>query len=58
MMNLLLQELRKPYGMLLPPAGLICVLLVGLWVLKSLGMDSVEQTRFRLATEWTQARKN
>jgi len=58
MMNLLLQELRKPYGTLLPPAGLICVLLVGLWMVKSLGMDSVEQTRSRLATEWTQARKN
>jgi len=56
MMTLLLQELRKPYGTLLPPAGLVFVLLLSLWVVKSLGVDSVAQTRFRLATEWTQAR--
>ena len=55
-MTLLLQELRKPYGTLLPPAGLVFVLLLSLWVVKSLGVDSAEQTRFRLATEWTQVR--
>src|SRR5262245_35800086 len=57
MMNLLLQELRKPYGTLLPPAGLVFVLLVSLWTVKSLGMESVEQTRSRLTADWAQARK-
>lgn len=57
MMNLLLQELRKPYGTLIPKAGLVVALLLILWVVKSLGVDSVEQTRSRLAAEWEQARK-
>jgi len=57
MMNLLLQELRKPYGTLLPPAGLVFVLLVSLWTVKLLGMESVEQTRSRLTTDWAQVRK-
>lgn len=56
-MNLLLQELRKPSGTLIPPAGLVLVLLLILWVVKSLGVDSVEQTRSKLAAEWEQARK-
>jgi Tfp pilus assembly protein PilO len=56
-MNVVVQELRKPYGTLIPPAGLVLVLLLSLWVVKSLGIDSVEQTRSRLAAEWTQARK-
>ena len=58
MMNLLLQELRKPYGTLIPPAGLVFVLLLSLWAVKSLGVDSVEQTRSRLAADWAQARKD
>jgi len=57
MMSLLLQELRKPYGTLILPAGLVLALLLILWVVKSLGVDSVEQTRSKLATEWEQARK-
>ena len=57
MMNLLLQELRKPYGMLIPKAGLVVALLLILWVVKSLGVDSVEQTRSKLAAAWEQARK-
>ena len=57
MMNLLLQELRKPYGRLIPQAGLVLALLLILWVVKSLGLDSVEQIRSKLTTEWEQARK-
>ena len=57
-MNVVLQELRKPYGTLIPPAVLVFVLLLTLWAVKSLGVDAVEQTRSRLATEWAQARKN
>lgn len=57
MVNLLLQELRKPHGTLIPPAGLVVVLLLILWAVKSLGVDSVEQNRSRLETEWAQARK-
>jgi Tfp pilus assembly protein PilO len=56
-MNVVLQELRKPYGTLIPPVFIIFALLLCLWVVKSLGVDSTEQTRSRLAAEWTQARK-
>jgi Tfp pilus assembly protein PilO len=57
MMNLLLQELRKPYGPLIPPAGAVLVLLLILAVVKSLGVNSVEESRSKLAAEWGQARK-
>jgi Tfp pilus assembly protein PilO len=57
MTNLILQELRKPYGMLIPWAGSALVLLLALWAVKALGVESVEQTRARLEGEWMEARK-
>ena len=57
MKHLVLQELRKPYGALIPWVGLVFLLLVGLWVAKSFGSESVEQTRVQLEEEWMQARK-
>ena len=57
MRRLLLQELRKPYGVLLPLAGLALILLLAAWVLKSVGIGHVEQTRTKLAKEWTESRK-
>lgn len=53
----LLQELRKPYGALIPPAGVVLMLLLVLWAVKSLGVESAEQTRSKLTTEWAQVRK-
>jgi Tfp pilus assembly protein PilO len=57
MRNFLLQQLRKPYGILIPPAALVCLLLLMLWVVKSYGVESAEQTRAQLAAQWTQLRK-
>ena len=56
MMNFLLQELRKPYGTLVPPLGRMIVLLLILVIVKSLGVNSIEETRSKLAAEWGQAR--
>ncbi|HTL62243.1 MAG TPA: type 4a pilus biogenesis protein PilO [Nitrospira sp.] len=57
MTNLLLQELRKPYGRLIPPAAVVCFLLIALWAVGSLGLDSAEQRRAQLSAQWAQARK-
>jgi Tfp pilus assembly protein PilO len=57
MKHLILDELRKPYGVLIPWAGLALVLFVSLWAVKSFGMESMEQTRSSLERDWAQARK-
>ncbi len=57
MKALLLQELRKPYGALIPLAGLASVLLIMLWVVKSFSVESLEQARFEREREWMQTRK-
>src|SRR5512134_1586909 len=57
MLRLLLQELRKPYGLLIPWVGLALLLLLVLWAVKSIGVEAAEQTRSRLESEWLQARK-
>ena len=57
MLRLLLQELRKPYGLLIPWVGLAVLLLLILWAVRSIGVEAAEQTRARLEAEWLQARK-
>lgn len=57
MTNFLLDHLRKPYGILIPPAAFVCLLLLMLWAVKSYGLQSAEQTRAQLAAEWAQVRK-
>ncbi|HEX9155706.1 MAG TPA: hypothetical protein VF819_09085, partial [Nitrospira sp.] len=57
MKHFILQELRKPYGALVPWAGLLLVLLIALWVVKSFGIEGVEQAQTRLEGDWIQARK-
>ena len=57
MTNLLLAHLRKPYGILIPPAAFVCFLLLVLWTVSSFGSGSAEHTRAQLAAEWAQARK-
>ena len=57
MSAVLLEHLRKPYGVLLPPAALVLFLLLVLWAIKSLGLESVELTHAQLAAEWAQVRK-
>ncbi|WP_455389760.1 type 4a pilus biogenesis protein PilO [Petrachloros mirabilis] len=57
MKHLILQELRKPYGVLIPWAGLASVLLVSLWVVQFFGVENMEQARSRLEGDWALARK-
>ena len=57
MKRLLLEHLRKPYGVLIRPAGMVCLLLAMLWTVNSLGLQSAEQRRAQLSAQWAQARK-
>lgn len=57
MTSYVIEQLRKPYGTLLPLAGLVFILLLVLWAVKSLGLQVAEQTRSGLTAEWTQVRK-
>ena len=57
MKHLILQELRKPYGPLVPWAVLLLVLLIALWGVKAVGIEGIEQARSRLEGDWVEARK-
>jgi len=57
MTRLMLQELRKPYGALVPPATVVSLLLIALWAVTWLGLESAEQQRSQLAAQWAHARK-
>jgi len=57
MRSLLLQEMRKPYGVLIPRAGIVLLLLLILWAVESFGVGAAEQARSKLEAEWMQARK-
>ena len=57
MTKLLVEQLRKPYGTLIPPAAVVCFLLIALWAVGSLGVESAEHQRAQLAAQWAQARK-
>ena len=57
MRQFILQEMRKPYGALIPWGGLLFILLLVLWVVRSFGIESVEQERTKLEVDWAQARK-
>lgn len=56
-MIFLLQELKKPYGPLLPWGGCAVALLVILWMVRSLGVESAQQSLAQLEQDWLQARK-
>jgi Tfp pilus assembly protein PilO len=56
-MNLILQELKKPYGPLLPWTGMVLLLLVILWLVRSMGVESAQHSLAKLEGEWMQARK-
>ena len=57
MTTFLLEHLRRPYGALIPPAVVVVGLVVVLWMVTSLGLESAEKTRAQLAAQWAQARK-
>lgn len=58
MKDLIVQVLRKPYGPLLPWAGLAVVLLFLLVLARSIGAASVQQGVDKLEADWLQARKD
>jgi Tfp pilus assembly protein PilO len=57
MKEFLRQELRKPYGALIPLAGSAVVLIGTLWLVSSFGVENVEQSRSKLEGEWSETRK-
>jgi Tfp pilus assembly protein PilO len=58
MKDLLAQELRKPYGPLLPWVGLVVLLLLLLGLVRSIGAVSAQQGVLKLEADWLQARKD
>ena len=56
-MDFILQQLRKPYGVLIPWLALVVVLFVVLWAVDIVGIDGAEQSRANLESEWNQARQ-
>ena len=56
-MDFLLQQLRKPYGTLIPWLGLVLLLAGILWVAHTLGVDGAEQSRAKLELELNRARQ-
>jgi Tfp pilus assembly protein PilO len=57
-MNYILQELRKPYGPLIPWSVLSALLILGLWLVRSLGVESAQDALAMQETEWLQTRTN
>jgi Tfp pilus assembly protein PilO len=58
MTDLLLAQLRKPYGTLIPPAAALCFCVIALGAVASFGRESAEQQRAQLAAQWAQVRKD
>ena len=56
-MGFILQQLRKPYGILIPWLGLVVLLAVVLWAVNTVGINGAEQSRTKLESEWNQARQ-
>ena len=56
-MDFILQQLRKPYGILIPWLALVLLLAGVLWALRTVGIDGAEQSRAKLELEWSQARQ-
>ena len=56
-MDFILQQLRKPYGILIPWLALVLLLAGVLWAARTVGIDGAEQSRAKLELEWNQARQ-
>lgn len=57
MIDLILQQLRKPYGILIPRLAVVLLLAGVLWVVHTAGVDRAEQRLGQLESEWNQARQ-
>ena len=56
-MDFILQQLRKPHGVLMPWLALVVLLAGVLWAVRTVGIDGAEQSRAKLELEWNQARQ-
>ena len=56
-MDFILQQLRKPYGILISWLALLLLLAGVLWAVRTVGIDGAEQSRAKLELEWNQARQ-
>jgi len=57
MIDFIRQQLRKPYGTLIPWFALVLLLAGILWAVRTVGVDGAEQSRVRLELEWNRARQ-
>jgi len=55
MMDFILQQLRKPYGILIPWLALVLLLAGCLWAVCIVGMNGAELSLAKLEFEWSQA---
>lgn len=55
MVDSILQQLRKPYGILIPWLALVLLLIGVLWATCTVGIDGAEQSRAKLEREWSTA---
>lgn len=56
-MEALLQQLRKPHGVLIPWVAFVLLLSGVLWAVRTVGVDRAEQSVAKLESEWNQARQ-
>ena len=57
MMDFILEQLRKPYGVLIPWVALVLLLSGVLWAARTVGIDGADQSRAKLELDWNQARQ-
>ena len=57
MIDFILQQLRKPYGILIPWLTLVLLLAGVLWAVRTVGVDGADQSVAKLDLEWNQARQ-
>ena len=57
MKDFILQQLRKPYGILIPWLALVLLLTGVLWAVRTGGVTGAEQSLAKLEFEWNQSRQ-
>jgi len=57
MMDFILQQLRKPYGNLIPWLAWVLLLAGILWAVRTVGVDAADQRLTIIGSEWNQARQ-
>lgn len=58
MTDFILQQLRKPYGILIPGLAVVLLLAGVLWTVRTIGVDGAEQSMGQLESDWKQARQD